>query len=102
MSLRSLRSRVAALEQRIGGELITIIITGGLQKGVGGASASGNGVSREFMRADDESEDAFQERCEAAARATGAKFLTIGGLPPVFDLAQRREPSSVAVVAPLD
>jgi hypothetical protein len=81
MSLRSLRSRVVALEQRLGGELTTIIISGGLQDGVGGfASAFGNGVSLNFKRADDETEDAFQERCEAAARATEAKFLMIGGL----------------------
>jgi hypothetical protein len=95
MSLRSLRSRVATLEQRIGGELITIIISGGLQEGVAGfASASGNGVSLEFTRAGDESEDAFQERCDAVAQAAGAKILTIGGLPPLFGLAQRGEPSS--------
>jgi hypothetical protein len=83
MSLRSLRSRVAALEQRLGGELMTIIIRGGSQAGVGGlASALGNGVSLKFRRADEESQDAFRARCTAAAQAAGAKFLTIGGLPP--------------------
>jgi hypothetical protein len=81
MSLRSLRSRVAALEQRLGGELTTIIIRGGSQAGVGGfASAFGNGVSLKFRRADEESQDAFRARCTAAAQAAGAKFLTIGGL----------------------
>jgi hypothetical protein len=83
MSLRSLRSRVAALEQRLGGELTTIIIRGGSQAGVGGfASAFGNGVSLKFRRADEESQDAFRARCEAAAKGAGAKFLAIGGLPP--------------------
>jgi hypothetical protein len=81
MSLRSLRSRLAVLEQRTGNQLTTIIISGGLQEGVAGfASASGNGVSLEFERADGESEDAFQERCVAAAWGAGAKFLMIGGL----------------------
>jgi hypothetical protein len=75
MSLRSLRSRVKALEQRIGVGLTTIIFRGPLQKGVGGfASAFGNGVSLEFKRADDESEDAFQERCKAAAGPPGRSF----------------------------
>jgi hypothetical protein len=82
VSLSSLRSRVEALEQRTGGGLTTIIISGGLQDGISGiASASGNGVALEFQRADGESEDAFQERCKAAARAVGVNFLIIGGLP---------------------
>jgi hypothetical protein len=82
MSLSSLRSRVAALEQRLGDELTTIVIRGGIQDGVGGfATSFGSGVSLKFRRADGENEDAFQERCEAAAKAAGAKFLTIGGLP---------------------
>jgi hypothetical protein len=60
MSLRLLRSRVAVLEQRMGGEMTTIIISGGFQYGAGGiASAFGNGVSLEFERADDERDDAF-------------------------------------------
>jgi hypothetical protein len=81
MSLRSLSSRVAALEQRLGGELTTIIIRGRSQAGVGGdASAFGNGASLKFRRADGESEDAFRARCTAAAQAAGAKFLTIGGI----------------------
>jgi len=74
----SLLGRIRRLENEITGQLMEIVIKGGLQNDELQHAQAGNLA---WQRQPDEPEAAFKERVRAEALAAGNSFLIFGGLP---------------------